>query len=100
MGCTNKDKQMKFNDWLADKITDKVGTMYCAYLFSVVGITGMIAAFTNNVKLVLIIGAFSGYFLQLVLLPIIMVGQKLQSNKHNDTIKHLREIHKHLGVKK
>ena len=91
---------MKFNDWLADKITDKVGTMYCAYLFSVVGITGMVGAFTNNVKLVLIIGAFSGYFLQLVLLPIIMVGQKLQSNKHNDTIKHLKKIHKHLGVKK
>jgi len=100
MGRTNKGTQMKFNDWLAEKITNAVATMYCAYLFSIVGIMGMVGAFTNNVKLVLIIGALSGYFLQLVLLPIIMVGQKLQSDKHDDTIKHLKEIHKHLGVKK
>jgi len=90
----------KFNDLLADKITEGVGTMYCAYLFAIVGIMGMVGAFTNNVKLVLIISAFSGYFLQLVLLPIIMVGQRIQAEKHQDTINHLKQLHKHLGVKK
>ena len=68
-----------FNGRLALWITDHVGTMWCAYLFTVIGVTGIVGALTNNASLVLIIGAVSGYFLQLVLLPIIIVGQNLQS---------------------
>ena len=34
---------------------------------------------TSNVELVLLVGAVSGYFLQLVLLPIIIVGQNVQA---------------------
>ncbi|HEX6538206.1 MAG TPA: hypothetical protein VF155_03390 [Candidatus Dormibacteraeota bacterium] len=68
-----------FNGRLALWITDNVGTMWCAYLFTVIGFTGIVAALTNNSFLVLVVGAVSGYFLQLVLLPIIIVGQNLQS---------------------
>lgn len=68
-----------FNGRLALWITDNVGTMWCAYIFTVIGATGIVGALTNNTTLVLIIGAISGYFLQLVLLPIIIVGQNLQS---------------------
>lgn len=82
----------RFNNWLALKITNAVGTMYCAYLFSVIGIIGITAALTNKTKLVLIIGAISGYFLQLVFLPIIIVGQKLQASKHSEIINHLKDI--------
>lgn len=67
----------KFNTWLALLITNHVGTMYCAYLFAVIGVMGVAGALTDDVKLVLIVGAVSGYFLQLVLLPIIMVGQNV-----------------------
>lgn len=68
-----------FNGRLALWITNNVGTMWCAYIFSVIGITGIVASLTSNTTLVLIIAAVSGYFLQLVLLPIIIVGQNLQS---------------------
>lgn len=82
----------RFNSWLANKITASIGTMACAYLFGIFGAIGMYGAFTDNTKLVLIVGAISGYFLQLVLLPIIMVGQK----SNHDAIK---KIHKHLKIK-
>ena len=69
----------EINRRLALFITRNVGTMWCAYVFSVIGITGIVAALTNNTALVLLIGAVSGYFLQLVLLPIIIVGQNVQA---------------------
>lgn len=80
-----------FNEKLALFITKNVGTMWCAYLFAIIGIMGMVGAFTGNAKLVLIVGAVSGYFLQLVLLPIIMVAQSV----HTKHIKeHVSKVHK------
>ena len=67
------------NGRIALWITNNVGTMWCAYVFAVIGTIGIVASLTNNAELVLIIAAISGYFLQLVLLPIIIVGQNLQS---------------------
>ena len=69
----------RFNSRLAVFITKNVGTMWCAYIFAVIGLTGIVAALTNNTTLVLLVGAISGYFLQLVLLPIIIVGQNVQA---------------------
>ena len=75
-------------------ITKNVGTMYCAWVFGVIGLSGCYFAFTDNAKGVLIIGSISGYFLQLFLLPVIMVGQSI----HADSIKkHVTKVHK--GVK-
>ncbi|MGH7685457.1 MAG: hypothetical protein ACREN2_01355 [Candidatus Dormibacteria bacterium] len=71
--------QKNFNGRLALWITNNVGTMWCAYIFAVIGLTGVVGALTNNTTVVLIIASVSGYFLQLVLLPIIIVGQNLQS---------------------
>ena len=68
-----------FNATLAVFITKNVGTMYAAYLFAVIGICGIVGALSSNTELVLLVGAVSGYFLQLVLLPIIIVGQNVQA---------------------
>ena len=87
-----------FNNKLAVIITNAVGTMYMAYLFAIVGIMGVVGALTNNVKVVLIVGAVSGYFLQLVLLPIIIVGQNIQANKSRELHAKVDKIHAHLGV--
>ncbi len=67
------------NATLAVFITKNVGTMWAAYLFAVIGIAGIFGALTNSVELVLLVGAVSGYFLQLVLLPVIIVGQNVQA---------------------
>lgn len=91
----------RFNAWLAVKITANVGTMYAAYLFVLLGGTGVWAALTNNVGVVLIVGAVSGYFLQLVLLPVIMVGQNvsqaasdLRADADHQTLTALAELNK------
>lgn len=76
--------------------------MYCAYIFAVIGLSGCYFAFTGNAKGVLIIGSISGYFLQLFLLPVIMVGQSIHSDsikRHSDKNhealkKHLISFHK------
>jgi hypothetical protein len=69
----------KFNTSLAVVITKSVGTMWCAYVFAVIGITSLVGALTNNLTLTLVAGGISSYFLQLVLLPIIIVGQNVIS---------------------
>ena len=69
----------QFNTRLALLITRSVGTMWCAYFFAVIGITSLVGAFTNNISLTLIAGGISSYFLQLVLLPVIIVGQNVIS---------------------
>jgi hypothetical protein len=75
-----KDRlKTNFNGRLALWITNNVGTMWCAYLFTVIGVTGLVGALTSNVTLTLVFGAISSYVLQLVLLPVIIVGQNLQS---------------------
>ena len=73
--------QMKpgFNGRLALWITNHVGTMACAYIFCMIAIIGAYAIIANNSTLNLVIILISQTFLQLVLLPIIIVGQNLQS---------------------
>jgi hypothetical protein len=69
----------QFNTRLALLITKSVGTMWCAYVFTVIGVTSLVGAFTNNLSLTLIAGGISSYLLQLVLLPVIIVGQNVIS---------------------
>ncbi len=69
----------RFNSALAVLITRGVGTMWAAYLFAVIGTASLVGAFTGNLTLTLIAGGISSYFLQLVLLPIIIVGQNVIS---------------------
>ncbi|MBV8444530.1 MAG: hypothetical protein JOZ92_01290 [Candidatus Dormibacteraeota bacterium] len=72
------DEHFGLNGKIAVFITENVGTMWCAYVFAVIGITGIVASLSNNTFLTLVVAAVSGYFLQLVLLPIIIVGQNIQ----------------------
>ena len=69
----------RFNSSLAVFITRGVGTMWAAYIFAVIGITSLVGALSNNLTLTLVAGGISSYFLQLVLLPIIIVGQNVIS---------------------
>jgi hypothetical protein len=66
-----------FNTRVAVWLTKNVGTMQCAYLFAGIGIGSLVGVFTNNVVLAAVFGSLSSYFLQLVLLPILSVGQNV-----------------------
>ena len=75
----------KFNTWLANKITEGVATMWCAYIFVGVTLISLPKAIQSGDTLV-IISWLAQTFLQLVLLSIIMVGQKSQSQSLENTI--------------
>jgi hypothetical protein len=66
-----------FNTRVAVWLTRNVGTMQCAYIFAGIGIGSLVGVATNNVVLAALFGSLSSYFLQLVLLPILSVGQNV-----------------------
>ena len=71
-------KSQNFNAWLAQKITEGVATMWCAYLFAILALISLPAAIKSH-DVVTIVGWIAQTFLQLVLLSIIMVGQNMAS---------------------
>lgn len=71
------------NDWLAEKITRGVGTMWCAYAFAGLSLVSLPAALSSGDALT-IVSWIAQTFLQLVLLPVIMVGQAIEA-KHRET---------------
>ena len=64
-----------FNGWFAVKITNIVGTMWCAYAFAVLALISLPDAIKAGTAA--LIAWIAQTFLQLVLLSIIMVGQKV-----------------------
>ena len=67
----------RFNTWLAVLVTRSVGTMWAAYLFTVISVGGAVAVITNNAFWTAVSVLISQTFLQLVLLSIIIVGQNV-----------------------
>ena len=68
----------RLNARLGVAITVMVGTMWCAYLFAALALVSAPSAFKSGSALI-IVSWVAQTFLQLVLLPIIMVGQNAQS---------------------
>ncbi len=66
----------RFNTWLAVKVTQGVGTMWCAYAFAALALVSLPAAIASRNPVVLV-SWISQTFLQLVLLSIIIVGQNV-----------------------
>lgn len=75
----------RFNLWLAQKVTAGVATMWCAYLFAAIALISLPKAIQSGDSIV-IVSWVAQTFLQLVLLSIIMVGQKVQSESVEETI--------------
>jgi len=87
-------------------VTLAVGTMWCAYLFTLLALVSLPAALGTHNKLI-IVAWIAQTFLQLILLPIIIVGQNVQAaaadKRAEDTYKDAEavlheaiEIQKHL----
>jgi hypothetical protein len=66
----------RFNAWFAVKITEGVGTMWCAYAFAILAIVSLPSAISSG-SAVTLVSWISQTFLQLVLLSIIIVGQNV-----------------------
>ena len=87
------------------KITLVVGTMWCAYVFTIIALFALPSAVKQGTYFIVV--WLSSSFLQLVLLPIIIVGQNIQAKaadkRAEDTykdaeavLKEAEEIQKHL----
>ena len=72
----HKDK-ITVLDKIAIKITNAVGTMYCAIIFAILALISLPQAISGGAFTT--VSWISQTFIQLVLLSIIMVGQKLES---------------------
>ena len=72
-------RENAFNDRLAIGITRIVGTMWCAYAFAALALVSLPAAIKGGTAT--LIAWIAQTFLQLVLLSIIMVGQKVAAAK-------------------
>jgi hypothetical protein len=59
-------------------ITVAVGTMWCAYIFTLLAMVSLPAALKSHDQII-IVAWIAQTFLQLVLLPIIIVGQNVQA---------------------
>jgi hypothetical protein len=68
----------RINAAIAVRITKIVGTMYCAYVFTLIALVALPTAIQSGQATVLV-NWISSNFLQLVLLPIIIVGQNVIS---------------------
>jgi hypothetical protein len=95
----------KFNSKFGLRITLVVGTMWAAYVFTVLALFALPDAIKQGTYFVIV--WLSSSFLQLVLLPIIIVGQNIQaaaSDKRAEetykdaeaVLKEAEEIQKHL----
>jgi hypothetical protein len=79
------------NSAIALKITNCVGNMWCAYIFALLALMSLPAILTEafhlhvfpswlvSTSLISLVAWVSSYFLQLVLLSVIMVGQNVQT---------------------
>lgn len=74
----NKERKgiAKFNYWIAVKITNGVGTMWCAYAFFILDLLMLPPVIQAN-NVMVWVTYLAQTVLQLVLLPIIMVGQNV-----------------------
>lgn len=68
----------RFNSFIAVRITTVVGSMWCAYFFALLTLISLPAAIKTHDPII-IVAWIAQTFLQLVLLPIIIVGQNVQA---------------------
>jgi len=80
----------RFNNWLAVKITNSVGTMWCAYAFALLSLTSLPAAIKGGTAT--LVTWIAQTFLQLVLLSVIVVGQKVQSRSSEAQAEATRKV--------
>ncbi len=66
----------RFNSWFAVRVTNGVGTMWCAYAFAALAFVSLPSAISSR-NAVTLVSWVSQTFLQLVLLSVIIVGQNV-----------------------
>ena len=80
---TNRKAELGLNERIGLGVTKRVGTMWAAYVFFGLTLVSLPAALTSG-NVIVIVSWVAQTFLQLVLLPIIIVGQNIQAKSSDD----------------
>jgi len=75
---TADEREIGFNGKIGVFITTVIGTMWAAYIFTVLALISLPTVLSSG-SLIVIVAWVAQTFLQLVLLPIIIVGQNVQA---------------------
>jgi hypothetical protein len=75
--------KLGFNERIGLAVTKRVGTMWAAYVFFGLSLVSLPAALSSGNEIV-IVSWIAQTFLQLVLLPIIIVGQNIQAKASDE----------------
>jgi hypothetical protein len=100
--------ELGLNERIGLAVTKRVGTMWAAYVFFGLTLVSLPAAIGSG-NTIVIVSWVAQTFLQLVLLPIIIVGQNIQAKSSDDRaiatyedagaiLEESKEIQAHLGV--
>jgi hypothetical protein len=100
--------KLDLNERIGLAVTKRVGTMWAAYVFFGLSLVSLPAALSSGNELV-IVSWIAQTFLQLVLLPIIIVGQNIQAKASDERaiatyedagaiLDEAREIQQHLAA--
>jgi hypothetical protein len=76
--ATVDEGRVGLNGRIGLAITSAVGTMICAYVFALIALISLPSAIKSG-NVTILIAWISSNFIQLVLLPVIIVGQNLQA---------------------
>ncbi len=101
-------RAQRFNNRVGLAITKSVGTMWAAYAFCVLSLISLPSVIATG-QLLVIVSWIAQTFLQLVLLPVIIVGQNIQAKASDDRaiatykdagaiLEESKEIQSHLGT--
>ncbi len=99
--------ELGLNEKIGLGVTKRVGTMWAAYVFFGLTLVSLPAALSSG-NVIVIVSWVAQTFLQLVLLPIIIVGQNIQAKSSDDRaiatyedagaiLEESKEIQAHLG---
>jgi uncharacterized membrane protein len=99
-----------FNNWLGSKLADSLSTMAFFWFCVLLDILGLVVlvqqtsqAITSHSSLLTVIYLWVAFIaqgvIQLLALPLLAFQNKQMQDNHDDTIKHLKKLHNHLGVK-
>jgi hypothetical protein len=100
--------ELGLNERIGLGVTKRVGTMWAAYVFFGLSLVSLPAALGSG-NVIVIVSWVAQTFLQLVLLPIIIVGQNIQAKSSDDRaiatyedagaiLEEAKEIQTHLSV--
>ena len=88
----------RFNAWLANRLGNVLSSMYFFYACVVLCAIELIPVIKAH-SVILWVAYISQTVIQLLALPTLGAQNKLQQEQHQETMTHIKKIHRHLKIR-